>query len=178
MEINTNTIDKKEKVNPPIVDEGDKKKEEKPIETITVPKMDFEKLVSNVGDLVKDNKMLKSVADKGRLARWESQNRDFKEKVAKVSTMDGLIVTGWRMVIDEVGKNPNTGLWFEKQIIELHFENDTKKEYNYSEFTRLNQKITGKVIRDNKFTDADGIHEVLTLDIEGKEIDIDVRFVN
>ena len=151
----------------------------KPVEdTITLPKSEFDSVLKKIKDIEEKNDMLESVADKGRVARWQAQHRDFKEKIVKISTIEGKVVTGWRMIKDEVGKNPNTGLWFEKQIIELHFIDNTKKEYDYADFTRLTHKIKGKVIRDNKFTDADGMHEMLTIDVDGKEIDIDVRFIN
>lgn len=149
-----------------------------PEDTVTIPKSEFDAVLDKIKGIEEDNKMLKSVADKGRLARWQAQHRDFKEKIIKVTTIEGKMVNGWKMIKDEVGKNPNTGLWFEKQIIELHFTDDTTREYDYADYTRLTQKVEGKVIRDNKFTDADGIHEMLTVDIDGKELDIDIRFIN
>jgi len=155
-----------------------KKVPSKPEDTITIPKSEFDSVLEKIKKMEEGQKMLENVADKGRLARWQSQHRDFKEKVVRVTIVEGKIVTGWKMIKDEVGKNPNTGLWFEKQIIELHFIDDTIKEYDYADFNRMSQKVPGTVVRDNKFTDADGVHEVLTIDIDGKEIDIDVRFIN
>ncbi len=168
---NDNKEDEKVIIPPPEV----KKQAE---DTVTLPKSEFDAVLKRIEGIEKKNEMLEKVADRGRLARWKTENQDFKTKDVRVSSLDGKIINGWKTVKDEVGKNPNTGLWFEKQIIEVHFTDSTKKEMDYADFQRRIIKVNGHVIRTNKFNDADGSHEIFTVDIDGKEIDIDIRFVN
>lgn len=135
-------------------------------------------------DIIKDNEMLKATADKARVQRYESQHADYTKKIARVSLFDGKIVTGWKMEYDNVGKNPNTKLWSEKQSVIISYrganeniEKEKEQVMDYTAFDKL-EKINCQFIRDSVTTDEDGVHRMITLDIQGKEMDIDVRFLN
>jgi len=135
-------------------------------------------------EIIKDNEMLKATADKARVQRYESQHADYTHKVARVSIFEGKIVTGWKMEYDNVGKNPNTKLWSEKQTVIISYRGadeeankEQEQKMDYTEFDKL-EKIDCKFIKDSVTTDEDGVHRMITLDVQGKEMDIDVRFLN
>ena len=165
--------------------------------TVEVPRNVLETLIQKVDrmekenldkdkqfdDLIKDNEMLLQVADKARVQRYESQHADYTKNTANVSIFNGKIVTGWKMTHDNVGKNPNTKLWTEKQTVEITYEPDKPgdkeptQEMDYSLFDAL-EKVEGTFIKDTTVTDEDGVHRMITLNVLGKEIAIDVRFLN
>lgn len=134
---------------------------------------------------------------KGKLERYIRLNvRDVeaddgkggKKTVAKV-------VVGWKMIVDKVEKNPNSGVWTETQIVEIIYEDDSKEQITYMDFATKTRFVNAMIIKrekdepfiDDTVEDADGNPllvespgaEVLTVRTDsGKEYKIDASFVN
>lgn len=147
-------------------------KNEKPTEMITVSVSEFEALKAKI-------EMLTEVADKGRLANWQSKHLDFKLHKVMVNTLNGVIINGWKTVKNEVGKNPTTGLWFEDQQNEYHFVDESKPQtLRLIDANRLIQKVSAEIVKRTSITDENGQHDILTVDVAGTQYDIDAQFVN
>lgn len=72
-------------------------------ETISIPKTEWENTLKTI-------EMLKSVADKGRVYNYESQQKtDKKAKRVKLSVYDGGYIIAWEVQRDELVKHPVTG---------------------------------------------------------------------
>ena len=72
-------------------------------ETISIPKAEWE-------NVQKTLEMLKSVADKGRVYNYESQQKtDKKPKRVKLSFHNGGLIIAWETQKDELVKHPVTG---------------------------------------------------------------------
>lgn len=139
---------------------------------VAVPEDDLKKMMAKID-------MLTEIADKGRLSMWESKHRDFITRKVRINTFEGKVINGWRLLKDEVGKSPITGLFFEDQIIELHFLDSNKPEQmKYHVFTRQKKQIEVNIVKSTKISDENGEHNILTVDMNGQNIDIDVVFVN
>ena len=72
-------------------------------ETISIPKAEWEKVLA-------DMKMLRDVADKGRVYNYESnQKSDKKPKRVKLAKYNGGYIIAWETQKDELIKHPVTG---------------------------------------------------------------------
>jgi len=151
--------------------EEPKKKEE---EKVTIPKSTLDSLVDKVEKQSKQINMLVEVADKSRLHRYEAAHKDMSQKTIKVSTYGGKIVTGWKMMTNDVYQD-NQGRWHEKQEVEIYLIDNTKKLIPYIEFVRNIKKVGGTII--GKTSNADG-NNVIKIDVMGKHIEIGETFVN
>ena len=150
----------------------DKKVEKE--ETIVVNKGALDKILNTIEEQGKTIEMLKEVSDKSRLAVWDDKHKTKGLTIVKVSTYDDKVVLGWETVVNEVFKNGN-GVWIEKQIIKLHFSDNTELDINYLDFVTRTVKIEAEV---NSRTTGDGT-EILNIKTkDGREFSIDIKFVN
>ena len=145
----------------------------------------LEKLMKTVEDQSKiissyktDIDMLKTIADKNRLAWYEEGKKVIGPAVYKLSTFDGKVIVGWRTIKDVVEKDPLTGKRLEDQQYEIILEDDTvQKIQGYNKFAevqygaQIKAKEIEKVVKGDKVT--------LKLKAEnGKEYLVDSVFVN
>ena len=159
-----------------LVDEN--KKIEEGNETISIPKAEWE-------NVQKTLEMLKSVADKGRVYNYESQQDTGKKpKRVKLSKYEGGYIIGWETQKDELVKHPVTGATVgENQQIQVKIlmpNGDTiTKDFNsYVAFSnaRYDSRDEMTVIRTTE--DYNG-NIKWTLELpDGRQLQIDPRYVN
>lgn len=155
-------------------------KEEKSKEepTVTISKSAFEDLQKAMQQLKKDNNLLMAVTDKKALAHYYSRNRESLPSIVKLRIIDSKLVVGWRTIKNEIYQIAGTQKWVENQIIELLFDNGSKKEMPYIDFVRNYEYIFAKVINST----IDEISKELSIKVaredNGKELTIGVKFVN
>lgn len=146
----------------------------------------FAYLTKIIEDQAKQIDMLIKVSDKARLASYEEKNpKSFAPKVL-VSTYMGKFVTGWHMTMNNVYKDANDNTHVE-QVVEIVVEGENDPvTMGYRDFA-LNkiQKISGIIVKRAKFVEDDVERETVTVRVEdkisalnGKEIELDVRFIN
>ncbi len=141
---------------------------------VTIEKSVLESLIEKMNKQDKKIEMLIEVADKARLHKFESANKDFSQKTVEISTIGGKIITGWKKVNDEVYQDA-FGRWHEKQDIVIYYIDNTKEIITYLDFARRVEKISGTVI--SKSIDDIG-NEIMKVDVNGKQIEIGITFVN
>lgn len=148
-------------------------------EMVQVPKEKLEKLmdlVPIVEKLQKDNEALNFAADRAKIDMFNERQKAPGNKIVKLLTYvledrTRKVILAWTKVRDEVYKAPN-GALVEDQIMEVVFEDDTRKQLPLLTFYRNTaDKIKAEVIQDlgNSF-------KVKT--VEGKEYLIGKMFVN
>lgn len=146
----------------------------------------FAYLTKIIEDQAKQIDMLIKVSDKARLASYEEKNpKAFSPKVL-VSTYQGKFVTGWHMVMNNVYKDANDNTHVE-QVVEITVEGESDpitmayRDYAVNKI----QKVSAVVVKRARFSEDDVEREVLTVRVEdkisslnGKEIELDTRFIN
>lgn len=146
---------------------------------VQVPKEQLEKLmglVPVVEQLQKDNEALLAVADRAKLQIFNEKQQAPGNKIVKLLTYvdenrTRKVILAWSKIKDEVYKAPN-GAWVDDQIMEVVFEDDTKKQLPLLTFYRNTaDKIKAEVLEDK----GDSF-KVKT--VEGKEYLIGKMFVN
>ena len=143
-------------------------------ETMVVKRDALDKLLERVDAIEKENKMLKEIADKGRLAQWETNNKGDVAKIYRMSEYQGKVITSWEMKKNRVWKDEK-GLWKEQQEIEINTEDGQTLTLPYIEFVTNTQKIEASLLS----TETKGQKTYLTLDVGGgKKITLDSVFIN
>jgi hypothetical protein len=121
--------------------------------------------------------MLTSVADKGRLAKWDNDHRGTLIHTANLAIWKGQIILGWQKVKDEVGFIH--GVLREEQVIRLFLENGKEapkeEDVEYLTFYRNVGRIKGEIINESRGVLGDT--KTLKLD-DGRVFEVDVRFIN
>ena len=129
-------------------------------------------------------KLLYSVADKGKLMHVESKKGGKRPMKVSLSLYEDSIIIGWRIAKDILIKNPTTGLTVgeeqEIEILLLDKESKVRKEMikGYPRFSeiryleRIEAEVTGRK------EDWEGKVSFNLLLPDGRQIDIDERFVN
>lgn len=159
-------------------EEKTKNEENKKEEGVVVSKEAFERLQKELEQLRKDRDILMAAADKKALANYYMRHQADIPKIVKLRMIDGKLILGWRTVKDEVYKDPITQRWREEQIVEVLFEDGTKKQYPLVEFNRLYTHIEAKrigVIQNEQTGDL--AFRVVRLD-NGQELTIGAKYVN
>lgn len=146
---------------------------------IEIEKDVLKSLIARMENLEKDNEMLKFSADKGRVSRYEMMNQQDLIRTAKVSFLKddkGILkaIVAWRTVQDDVFIDVN-GIYREDQVIEVFFEDKKSSKIRYVDFARLVEKIEGEII-EKKQTKEGEIYKIQMKD--GKEYDLDIKFIN
>lgn len=167
-------------------------------ETVTLTKGDLRGLLTEVEEKVegKFDKKLKDVTDElGILREASDEKRLFNVENAKKGkiqhTLDlfvyeDRVVVGWKMNKDEVFKNPS-GIWVERQSIEIVLEADKEGDEKKIEFenylrfddirraNRKNVKILGKEVLEDTGTIIYRVEHPIK---KGTDIKISAPFVN
>lgn len=129
-------------------------------------------------------KMLKEVADKGRIYNYESQRPGVKSLKIKLSVFKDQVVIGWRTLKDELIKDSRTGATVgESQQYELKLLDKEGNVNNvvidgYENFSnaRYSQRIDAEVIAKKESWDGNQTFDVKLND--NRTIQLDSRFVN
>ena len=139
--------------------------------------MEFVKELKNQLDKMKEqNEVLMAVADKKSLTNYYQKTRKGMPTVIRLRTFEGLAVTSWKTIKDEVFQDPITRAWRENQVVEIELEDGTKKELPLIEFVRKYQYVDTKKV--GEVTDEDNVFvKLLRLD-NGKELTINILYVN
>lgn len=132
----------------------------------------------------KELKMLRDVADKGRILNYESKTAGKRSITVHLSTYDGKIVVGWRTLKDILIKNPTTGLTVgEEQEYELlllnrdeSVEKMTVKGYPRFSEIRYTERIEARVVGRKEDEQGNFIFNIQLPD--DRVIDLDPRFIN
>lgn len=152
------------------------KKDEGDDELVSVPKKTLDAVLKRLDTLEDDNKLLKSVADKGRMARVEALRAQGKlVKSVRIGKMGERFVIGWKLIKDDVHFD-NEGKLVEDQIIKVFFEDKSELEMNVRNFANSMERIEGEVTMEGK--DRDGNIMLTVLLPDGKEISISQNFIN
>ena len=145
-------------------------------QTVEVKRDALDKLIERVDAVEKENKMLKEIADKGRLAHWESVNKGDVPKTYRLSEYQGKIITSWEMKQNRVWKDEKN-LWKEIQEIEIRTEDGQVHSVPYIEFVTNTQKIETSLVS----TEQKGGKVYLTVEVVGgggKKVTVDSTFIN
>lgn len=138
-------------------------------------------LLARVADL---EAKLNATADVGRLLNYESSKQGKKPMRVNISQYDGGFIIGWRNVVDKLIKHPTTGrtVGEEQQYEILVLMPDGKIEKkpldSYPAFSDARYTSRSEVEVVGKKEDWDG---KVTFSIklpDGREIDLDSRFIN
>lgn len=154
-------------------------------ETVEIEKATLDKILDTIEKqekanekLTKDIDMLRSVADKGRLAKYEAENNPGGLiRKAKVGMWEGSPVIGWAKVKDEVGFKDGR-LQF-TQIIRLFIDDGTatpvEKDMDYLYWAQNMTHQEGEVVEKNSTNNG----EYWTVQMaDGRKIKVDIRFIN
>lgn len=147
-------------------------------ETVVVSKNDLAELLKRVDKVEAENKKLTEIADKGRLAHWESTHKGAVAKTYHLSTYQDKVVVGWSMTENRVWKDPE-GKWREKQDIALALEDGEKVVLPYVEFISNTNRIEATLVS----TESKGEKTYLTVETKDKDgkpktFTIDSVFIN
>lgn len=132
----------------------------------------------------KQLKMLYSIADKGRLHNYESQNVQKKPFRVKLSVIGDKIMIGWQTKRDELIKDPRTGATvgerqeIEAKVIDKEGKISTIAFNGYVAFSnaRYDKRIEAEVVNRKEDYKGDVSFDVKLPD--GRVITLDARFVN
>lgn len=138
-------------------------------------------------DAEKDEKisMLMEVADNARKQNWDDKHKKGIVSITKLTVHKptGKIVVGWETVMDEVFKNSDsTGTWTEKQLHKYILEDGETVVCSLAEKFRNFGFITAEVL--SKRAESENIETGEKVEFfkvktqEGKELEINVKFVN
>lgn len=143
-------------------------------ESVSLTKEQYDNLMERMSDL---QKKVDYVADKDRLERFDAVKNAGKNVLptVKISTIDDKIVVGWRTISNEA--EFRNGIYFERQITEVTFEDQTTQKMDLVEFYRQKKTIPAEITKRS----VDGIshNEVLTVRLaDGRELNIGLTYVN
>ena len=160
----------------------DTKKVEKP-ETVTVPAEQWKLMLETIESLKKNEEMLIATADVGRVANFRARNQKYLGKVCRLHYMvnsengEKVLVNGWKRKEDIVEKHPQSNARIVRQILDVFTEDDKIHEFSDSQFADL-PFVTADVIQESITESVRGTSRILKLKVLGRELDIDVSFVN
>lgn len=161
----------KDKLDEDVVEPTSKKKD-----NVEIPKDTLQKMMDRLEKLEKDNELLKEVSDKEKLRKIEELRNGGKlVKNVNLNTLNNKIIIGWSKIKDDVYFDEQ-GRLHEEQIIAVVFQDGSKTDLDYRSFSRLSTKLKGEVISESK--DRDGNSNMKVLLPDGREIDIDIKFIN
>lgn len=125
--------------------------------------------------MIKRLERLEASADLSRLGKYDDKNKKEVVRVVMLSTWDGQVVIGWKMLMNDVQKI--NGIWRESQLVQLMLEDGTSAEIPYLRSVQEVVRVDADIL--SRTQESDG-HETLKVrrKDDGKEYNIDSRFVN
>jgi hypothetical protein len=159
-------------------------KEEKVEEPkVCEPKSDsalLKALMDKVDELAKQNSMLMEVADKKSLSTYYSRNQAKLPKSVRLNLINGKVIIGWKMTLNEVYKENIGGnyIWREKQSVKLTFADGTESDMAYSDYVKNYQQVEANIIsRTEDEVTGEILLNVLRTD-NGEKVQVGIRYVN
>lgn len=145
--------------------------------TVTLTQAQFDLILNEIQTLKKGQKELEDTSSPDQIKRIEAiRAKGGLVKSVKVSEIDGKLVKSWVSTGDEVYIDHALGKEVSRQTTKLFFYEGGEKEISITEFSRKSIPRTFEVIKEGK--DRVG-NIVLTLTtVDGKEFDIDSRYIN
>jgi len=157
----------------------------KPVEKVEVDKATLDAVLTRLENLETEGKkkdeqieMLKEIADKGRLSRYEQENSDGELiPVARIAFWEESPILAWKLVKDEVGFRD--GRLIVSQVVRLFLDVGEKEpktvEVEYLYWTQNVRSNSGEVV--SKTETKEGKFWTVQMK-DGKKITVDVRFIN
>ena len=160
-------------------------------ESVSLPKKTLQAILDRIDSLETDKKgfderekkrdaeidMLKSISDKGRLARYESLNQGTLIRTVKVAHWEGKPILAWTKGTDEVGFRD--GKLVVHQTIKIFLdeggEEPVMKELEYLFWAQNVDTQTGEVVEKTE-TSSGNFWTIQMKD--GKKLKVDIRFLN
>ena len=164
--------------NEPNQNVGPEKKSKNGKKMIEVEEDALKSILAKQEKMENEISILRQASDKTRLSRVEELRSQGKLiKKVKLNVYDGKVIIGWRKIKDDVYMD-HEGRLHEDQIIGIIYEGekDICKELDLRAFTRLVTKIDVEVLEESK--DRDGNTNLLVQTSDGREIKIDINFIN
>lgn len=165
--------------NDDVVNDGvDNEKVTKKEDSVTLSRVDFEKLIGTVKTQNEKIDLLFKVADKARLAKLQGAGESLI-KVAKVSRWpdNNKIVIGWGLT-----KNQSeiiNGRWIEDQKVLLMFEGGDNQEVSLLDFYRKIVKEKVEIVKKSIVEEGGTKKEFYTVRFsDGRELGVDSSFIN
>lgn len=152
-------------------------------DTITVSREQLDSILQKIAEqdatiteLKQTQKEYEQTASQDQIRKIEQLRASGKlVKSVKVNMHDGKYVTGWRSTVDDVWVDSNSKE-HRLQKTEVTYADGSKQELDQLEFARRKTYKEMEVIKEAKNQEG---NIVLTVqDTDGKEIDIDSRFIN
>lgn len=153
----------------------------------------LESIAKELAEIKADNKkkdekiaFLEEVADKGRVANIKSRFPTKITPIVKLSFLNGKLVTGWKMHVDDVHRDSD-GIWHEKQVIKYWVEGDDQpKLMALLDFNRLIEKKEAEVVKRDRQEIPDEESGTISLEEnfvvriidENREVSISGVFIN
>jgi hypothetical protein len=144
--------------------------------TVTLSQEAFDALMGRLTSLEKTSDLVLQVQDSNKIKKIEEMRREGKlVKSVKLRRMDGKLVLAWRTIENDVYKD-EAGRYIEKQTLELTFEDDSKESVSLRKWASVAEYVPFEVIGENRNANGDIFFKVQGAD--GKELEIDINFVN
>jgi hypothetical protein len=139
-------------------------------ETVVVPKNLFEAMQKRL-------ERLEETANKGRLNNYDNVHKNEQTPIIKLRTIDGKVIIKWSdLVANKVEINPITKKVEEDQRLIVYYEDGTEQELDLVLFNRRYNYIQTTLKEEKKR--PDGTRILLLETAEGKEYEVDVKYVN
>lgn len=167
-------------VNDPVEDTVTPKKEENKVDTVTLKKEDYERLISRLEKTSKDIELLYKASDKSRIAKAMGDDGSNLIKQVRIWRWDGgdnyVIATRLKTNRSEIVQ----GKWIEDQQVDVVLENGDVVESSYLEFSRrtLQKDIAEILSRKEVIENGKNIVYLQVQLPNGKKIEINSAFVN
>jgi hypothetical protein len=145
--------------------------------TVTLTQEQFDLILNEIQTLKKGQKTLEDTSSPDQIKRIEAiRAKGGLVKSVKIAEIDGKLVSSWESTADEVYIDHAIGKEVSKQMTKLNFFDGGNKEISQTEFARRKVMKSFEVIKEGKNKVGAIVLTVTTED--GKEFDIDSRFIN
>lgn len=156
----------------------EKPKGKKKVGMVEIPQTSLNAIMGKIKELEESRDMLLQIADKKQLGNYYQRHKGKIPTRVMLRTIDDKVILGWRTIQDEVYKDPETMRWYEKQRIEVLYEDGKGQEFHLSDYVRKYKQVEAEVR--SKITDEETgsvALKVVRRD-NGKEYTIGIAYVN
>ena len=143
-------------------------------EVVRVPRKDLERMMDRLD-------RLEFASSKAQLSLYDARNKTDLGTTACLNVYEGKIIVAWKLLENFVERNPQTGVWTERQTIQLHFLEGEPVEVPYAQFIRRLERKVVKRLSKTQMDNGNEIWKVVTEEnglTEPLTFEIDVRFLN
>lgn len=144
-------------------------------ETVTLSKDAFDEMMKRLKKVEDDALLRAQVDDRNTAAKIESLRKEGKIiKSVKVRKIDGKYVLRFKTLEDEV--YISDGKLHEKQTVELTFDDESVRVLPMRQWAGISEYVPFDVISESRDQEGDLFFKVKN--VEGKELEINVKYVN